>query len=1135
MRNTLSRTTQLAAGLGLSAIASLAVALPGWAEGSQQLGSGDQGLNVYLFEYNATNNFIQTNQGPRPIRVNVDTAGQVINISLCGWSTGDDLAIEVFRPSGAEISYSAQVATGSPGSFRSGAADGAGAWLLTQGNAQTATQTTLCTNQNRPNQPSGVLTTPVRFIAPEAGTYEIRLYNDSEAANSTNNVFTYFDITVTPNASINPDPRSNDGRVWATSWALNAGNTFGVAGGYDADLYVRVPGGRPNTEFIWQLDLNNFAPQRHEIVANGIGLNSPYSRYSIPGSQSGNTGYTKSYPIYLSPPSSLSTVAPILPEPAPPVLSNLRFIDNAGEDNTISPNSTSTIQDSGFFRFETDVFGTYEIIIDTNRDGVFGTGDPVLFGTTTPGTSSVQWDGRGFNNAVLPAGTYNAQVRLRIGEYHFVAYDAETSGGGTSDGLSIWKWKTGSRSQILNFWDDATYLGSFSGATTNLTGGLSGTPAGTHTWGNFNAGSIGDTNYIDTWVFGFPQVLQTPAILADVDTFDSGDAPDTYGTDNIANNSTNGSDPVGPRHGVPTNPTVYLGGIAPDVEGNAVPPLDGTGDGPEDDAFSSFPSLTTATTSYSLIVPLRNTSGRTATLAGWIDFDRDGIFQADEGVTATLANDATTATLTWNTIGSTGPNIVAGPTYARFRLTTDALTTSNPAGFASNGEVEDYAITITPPTYSLSGRVWNDVDGNGTLNAPEAGTEGGSATLTVYAINGNGNVAGKADVSGTDGTYTIPGLAAGNYTLRLSNDNSVAIGAAAPVASLPTNWENTGENVNGTIERPGDGAIAVTITSANLVNQNFGIEQRPVAQNNTNASQPNPGGTTQAPVAATSFTTNASDSDGGSIVSYQISFPTGADSMTINGVNYTADSFATAFPAGFALVPVTNIGTVTVDPAGTGSATVVIPFRPVDNAGVASSTLYNATIPFGPPLVPRIVLVKRITNLNATAFLDVLNDPNDPNDDPSLNWPTNYLQGKIGRGINSSDQVVVKPTDIVEYTIYFLSNGNATANNVRICDRIPDNTTFVPDAFNQSGSPSDRGISLSFNGSTQALTNVPDSDIGQYFAPGSNPISVYPTINCGGSNTNGAVVVNLGNLPAATAPNTPPTSYGFVRFRGRIK
>jgi uncharacterized repeat protein (TIGR01451 family) len=1129
-----SRATQFA--FCISLLASLASALPAWAEGSQQLGSGDQGLNVYLFEYNATNGFIQANQGPRPIRVNVDSTGQVINISLCGWSTGDDLAIEVFRPGGSEINYTTQVAAGSPGSLSATAADGAGAWFLTQGNASTATQPTLCTNRNKPNQPVGNLTTPVRFVAPEAGTYEIRLYNDTEAANTANNLFTYFDITVTSNTSTNPNPNSNDGRVWATSWAFNAGNTFGTAGGYDADLYVRTPGGRPNTEFIWQLDLNNFAPQRHEIIANGIGLNAPYSRYSIPGNQSGNTGYTKSFPIYLSPPSSLSTVAPILSEPAPPVLSNLRFIDNAGEDNTISPNTTSTIQDSGSFQFQTDVSGTYEIIIDTNRNGTFGTGDRVLFGTTIPSTNSVPWDGRGFNNVALPSGTYNAQVSLRIGEYHFVTYDAETSGGGASNGLSIWKWNSSSRSQVLNYWDDATYLGSsFPSATTNLTGGLSGTPAGTHTWGSFAAGSIGDTNYIDTWVFSFPRFSQTSAIIGDVDNYDSGDAPDTYGTDNTANNSANGSDPLGPRHGVPGSPTVYLGSIVPDAEPNAVAPLDGTGDGAQDDAFSSFPSLTIATTSYSLTMPLRNTSGSNATLAGWIDFDRDGVFQADEGVTATVANNATTATLTWNNIGSTGPNIVVGPTYARFRLTTDPLTTGTPTGFASNGEVEDYAITITPVTYSLSGRVWSDIDGNVTLNGAEAGTEAGSATLTVYAVNGSGNVAGKADVSGTDGTYTIPGLAAGNYTLRLSNDHSVAVGAAAPAASLPTGWVNTGESVNGTIENPGDGAIALTIASTNLVNQNFGIEQRPVAQNNTNASQLNPGGTTQRPVAATSFTANASDPDG-TVVSYQVSFPTGADSMTVNGVSYNATTFATAFPGGFAVVPVASIGNITVDPAGagTGSATVVLPFRPVDNAGFASSTLYNATVPFA-AATPQVSLVKRITDLNGTSFLDLLNDPSDSNDDPSLNWPTNYLQGKIGRGITVSDQVPVKPNDILEYTIYFLSRGNATANNVLLCDRIPANTTFVPDAFNQSGSPSDRGIHLSFNGSTQALTNVPDSDAGQYFAPGADPTSVDPKINCGGANTNGAVVINLGNLPAATSPGTPANSYGFVRFRGRIR
>jgi uncharacterized repeat protein (TIGR01451 family) len=1127
MRNQVNRTAQLIACLGLGAIAPLVAVTAVWAEGSQQLGSGDQGLNVYLFEYNATNGFIQANQGPRPIRVNVDTAGQVINISLCGWSTGNDLAIEVFRPGGSEINYTTQVAAGSPGSFSAGAADGAGAWFLTQENARTATQATLCNNQTRPNQPVGNLTTPVRFVAPEAGIYEIRLYNDSEAVGSTNNVFTYFDITVTPNTSTNPDPRSNDGRVWATSWAFNAGNTFGAAGGYDADLYVRTPGGRPNTEFIWQLDLNNFAPQRHEIIANGIGLNAPYSRYSIPGNQLGNTGYTKSYPIYLSPPRSNSTVAPILPEPAPPVLSNLRFIDNAGEDNTISPNTSSTIQDSGFFRFETDVSGSYEIIIDTNRNGTFGTGDRVLFGTTTPGTNSVQWDGRGFNNVALPSGAYNVQVTVRVGEYHFVTYDAETSGGGASNGLSIWRWNSSSRSQVLNYWDDATYLGSsFPSATTNVTGGLSGTPAGTHTWGNFNAGSIGDTNYIDTWVFSFPQTSQSSAIIADFDNYDSGDAPDTYGTDNTANNSANGSDPLGPRHGVPGSPTVYLGSIIPDAEPNAVAPLDGTGDGAQDDAFSSFPSLTAATTSYSLTVPLRNTSGSNATLAGWIDFDRDGVFQADEGVTATVANNAATATLTWNNIGSTGPNIVVGPTYARFRLTTDALTSSNPTGFASNGEVEDYAITITPPTYSLSGRVWNDVNGDVALNGAEAGTEAGSATLTVYAVNGSGNVAGKADVSGTDGTYTIPGLAAGNYTLRLSNDNSVAVGAAAPAASLPTGWVNTGENVNGTIETPGNGAIALTIASTNLVNQNFGIEQRPVAQNNTNASQPNPGGTTQAPVAATSLTTNASDPDSGSIVSYQISFPTGADNISVNGTSYNATTFATAFPAGFAVVPVANIGNITVDPAGagTGSATVVIPFRPVDNAGVASSALYTATVPFG-ARNPDLSLVKRITAINRGS-----SDPDHPEQlfdstyaddsqtaDNAANWPapvdgTSGISTFLAGATGESAIVSARPGDEIEYTIYFLSSGNVAITDVNICDMIPTNTTYVADS-----------AELITNGSTLTTADT-------YFAA-----PTLPSVPCpAGTNPNGAVVVNLATdpatLPASTAPGTPAAAYGYVRF-----
>jgi uncharacterized repeat protein (TIGR01451 family) len=689
MRHPFRFFTRAISSLSLSALTALTLTAPVWGEGSQQLGSGDQGLNVYLFEYNATNTFIQATQGPRSIRVNVESAGQVINVSLCGWSTTDDLAIEVFQPSGGEINYTTQVAAGSPGSFVAAAGDNAGAWRITDGNARTASQTTICNNQANPTQPAAgsTLSNPVRFVAPQAGTYEIRLYNDSEAAGSSNNVFTYFDITVTNNASTNPNPRANNGQLWATSWAFNAGNTFTTAGGYDADLYIRTPGGRPNTEFIWQLDLNNFAPQRHEIVANAIGLNAPNSRASALGT-SGAT-FSKSFPIYLSYPNTFSTVAPVLSEPLPPNVTNLRFIDNASQDNSISPNATSGTQDSGFFQFTSDIPGTYKISIDTNRNGVYDNGDRIFFGDAVAGNNSILWDGKGLNNTALPSGIYQAEVSVQLGEYHFVAFDAETSGGGVNDGLAIWKANSATaRTPALNHWDDTK----ISGGTSNLVGALSSTAAGKHTWGNFAAGSIGDTNFLDTWVFGSSQTSTTEIIIADTDANDFGDAPDGYGTNK---DITVGGVPA--SHLVST--TLFLGTNPTDAELDGQPTPNANGDDangttPDDEDGVTFSALLTDATSYSTTVTVRNTTGATAYLVGWIDFDNDGIFEASEGATATIANNATTATLTWN--GLSG--LTAGNTHARFRINRDPLTTSNAKGGAREGEVEDYRLSITKPS-----------------------------------------------------------------------------------------------------------------------------------------------------------------------------------------------------------------------------------------------------------------------------------------------------------------------------------------------------------------------------------------------------------------------------------------------------
>jgi uncharacterized repeat protein (TIGR01451 family) len=130
-------------------------------------------------------------------------------------------------------------------------------------------------------------------------------------------------------------------------------------------------------------------------------------------------------------------------------------------------------------------------------------------------------------------------------------------------------------------------------------------------------------------------------------------------------------------------------------------------------------------------------------------------------------------------------------------------------------------------SFSVNGTVWNDVDGSITINGSEIGTNAGSSNLTIYTVDSTGVVVGKATVSSTDGTYSIPGLLAGNYTLRLSNDASAAVGSPGPAASLPTNWVNTGENKNGVTETTTPGEIAVTVASANIINQNFGIEQLP--------------------------------------------------------------------------------------------------------------------------------------------------------------------------------------------------------------------------------------------------------------------------------------------------------------------
>jgi uncharacterized repeat protein (TIGR01451 family) len=200
-----------------------------------------------------------------------------------------------------------------------------------------------------------------------------------------------------------------------------------------------------------------------------------------------------------------------------------------------------------------------------------------------------------------------------------------------------------------------------------------------------------------------------------------------------------------------------------------------------------------------------------------------------------------------------------------------------------------------------------------------------------------------------------------------------------------------------------------------------------------------------------------------------------------------------------------------------------------------------------------VLLIKRITKINNSTktangddlatYIDETNNPYDDNQidlpsDPihpdTDKWPdpTTFLMGGINGGnVRSGDQL--------EYTIYFLSTGREMAHHVLLCDRIPENVRFLSTTFNSfptAGLPTgDRGILALINGSTLAYTNVQDSDRATFFPPGDNPNTPYPKVNCGGENRNGAIVIDLGDLPKATAPGTPTGSYGFIRFRGQVK
>ena len=321
---------------------------------------------------------------------------------------------------------------------------------------------------------------------------------------------------------------------------------------------------------------------------------------------------------------------------------------------------------------------------------------------------------------------------------------------------------------------------------------------------------------------------------------DYGDAPDAGAGTGVGDYETTdktGTDDDGAAHGIVSD--LLIGSNIDDDSGSLQNPAadaDDTNGTPDDEdgvTFSSTSLNIDTDNSYSSTVNVTNNTGQTAKLIGWIDFDRDGIFEATEAVSANVPNGTagSDVTLTWDRDGGTSGNgfgvlpnaasIESGTSYARFRLTTDPITTSNSTGFASDGEVEDYQLDLVTSTeYKMSGKVYSDTNNPSEDSIEDTDTPIGEVTLKLYTdsdgdgvkdTDDSGNLLDPIATTTTDadtGEYEFTGLANGSYVVAQDQ---------------PADYDSVTDVDNTTP----DNQIAVTINDGDEIEKDF-LEEKVV-------------------------------------------------------------------------------------------------------------------------------------------------------------------------------------------------------------------------------------------------------------------------------------------------------------------
>ncbi len=243
----------------------------------------------------------------------------------------------------------------------------------------------------------------------------------------------------------------------------------------------------------------------------------------------------------------------------------------------------------------------------------------------------------------------------------------------------------------------------------------------------------------------------------------------------------------------------------------------------------------------------------------WNDLNHDGLQGSTEpglaGVSVTLTYpDASTVTVVTDANGAYSfPNLPPGTYSVSFSTpasfiespsnagANDAIDSDPVNGVVANitlgaGETNNSIDAGFVKVITLSGNVWHDVNGlsdNLVNNSGAAQTPAASQIpvgLRAYLVNSTTGLIEKvAFVNATTGVFNFGNVVSNTgYYIILSSMQATA-GNAAPPATLPTGWENTGEKLN-TLTPGGTGSdgvingrLNVPVGTVNITNANFGI------------------------------------------------------------------------------------------------------------------------------------------------------------------------------------------------------------------------------------------------------------------------------------------------------------------------